>query len=74
MVNLEQGRLAMPVHEAARQLGVSRSAVYAAIHSGEIPSVRIGGRILVPYARLQEIVGRSAGGRGTASGGDLRHD
>ena len=33
---------------------VGRSAIYSALAAGEIPSVRIGRRILIPRRRLEE--------------------
>ena len=36
------------IDEAAAMLGISRASAYEAAHAGEIPSIRIGGRILVP--------------------------
>ena len=44
-------RLLYTVEEAARVLGISRSFAYEAIQRGEIPSMRIGRRILVPNFR-----------------------
>lgn len=41
-------RLAYPVPEVARLLGISRSYAYALVTTGEIPSVRIGGKPVVP--------------------------
>lgn len=38
-------------------LGISRSAAYRAVTRGEIPSVRIGRRLLVPTAKLYTILG-----------------
>lgn len=37
--------------------GLSRNAAYAAANSGEIPSIRIGGRIVVPTAPLRKMLG-----------------
>lgn len=45
----------MSVSEAARMLGVSRNTAYGAARRGEIPCLRIGGRLLVlsdPLGRL----------------------
>ena len=44
------------VAEAARMLGLSVASAYRAIESGEIPSIRIGGRILVPRSRLLTLI------------------
>jgi excisionase family DNA binding protein len=43
------------VEEAGRILGISRMAAYQAVWRGQIPSVRIGRRLLVPIAKLNEI-------------------
>jgi excisionase family DNA binding protein len=48
--------LAVSVSEAGRLLGISRSTAYAAVKRGDIPSVRIGGRVLVPLRRLEELI------------------
>jgi excisionase family DNA binding protein len=50
-------RLTFTVEEAARLCGVSRGVCYAASHAGELPSVRLGSRILVPRARLWALLG-----------------
>lgn len=48
--------LAVSVPEAARLIGLSRSSAYEAVKRGDIPSVRIGGRVLVPLRRLEEMI------------------
>lgn len=50
-------RLVLTVEEAAALLGISRAFAYEAVNRGEIPSIRIGRRILVPKAALQRLVG-----------------
>ena len=45
------------ISEAARMIGISRSAGYRAAHKGEIPTIRIGGRLLVPVAKLRSLLG-----------------
>ena len=47
----------MSVSAAAALTGISRSAFYRGIHEGELPSVRIGRRLLVPIAKLYELLG-----------------
>ena len=44
------------VDEVSKTLGISRASAYKAIHSGEIPSIRIGGRLLVPRAALKGLL------------------
>ncbi len=46
----------MAVQEAASFLGIGRNTAYEAIRRGEIPSVRIGRRILVPKMALQRLL------------------
>ena len=48
--------LVIDVVEAARRLGIGRSAAYQAIHAGQIPSVRIGRLIRVPLVALQRML------------------
>ena len=53
-------RLTFTVDEVARLLGISRSGAYDSIARGEIPSLNIGRRVLVPLiARLRLAVERS---------------
>jgi excisionase family DNA binding protein len=50
-------RLTLTVEEAATLLGISRAFAYEAVTRGEIPSIRIGRRVLVPKAALQRLLG-----------------
>ena len=44
--------------------GLARCAAYAAARKGDIPTIRIGGKIMVPVAPLAEKLGlRSTAGR-----------
>ena len=47
------------VEEAAKVLGISRGAAYEAARSGELPTIRFGRRLLVPTARLADMLGTS---------------
>ena len=53
-------RLTLTVDEAAELLGLSRGGAYAACAAGEIPTVRLGRRILVPRARLLALLGETS--------------
>ncbi len=55
--DLEQRLTISAWPEAGQVLGISRSATYAGIHAGSIPSLRIGSRILVPVAPLLKMLG-----------------
>lgn len=50
-------RPVLTVQEAAEVLRVSRDVAYEAVRRGEIPSVRIGRRIVVPTAALKRLLG-----------------
>jgi excisionase family DNA binding protein len=49
-------RLTLTVEEAATLLGISRAFAYEAVNNGQIPSIRIGRRILIPKAALQRLL------------------
>jgi excisionase family DNA binding protein len=45
------------IERAGAILGLGRSAAYDAARRGEIPSLRVGRRVLVPTARLRALLG-----------------
>lgn len=49
------GPLALSVAEAAELLGISRSLAYDLVARGELPSVRLGRRIVVPRVALHQM-------------------
>lgn len=51
-----------PWPTTARLLGLSRNAVYAGIMRGEIPSLKVGKRIVVPVPLLRAMLGDSGAG------------
>jgi excisionase family DNA binding protein len=51
-----QSRLTLTVEEVAATLGISRAFAYEAVRRGEIPSIRIGRRVLVPRAPLERLL------------------
>ena len=50
-------QLTLTVEEAGRLLGISRGAAYRAAACGQIPTIRLGRRLLVPTARLHQLLG-----------------
>jgi excisionase family DNA binding protein len=56
-MNTNDARLTMTVDQAAAALGVSRGTAYEAVKTGQLPTVRIGRRVLVPIAGLHALVG-----------------
>lgn len=49
--------LTVSVELAGKAFGIGRNAAYAACASGEIPCLRIGGRITVPTAPIRKMLG-----------------
>jgi excisionase family DNA binding protein len=45
------------IDEAAKELGIGRNQAYAAAKRGEIPTIRIGKRILVLREPLKRLLG-----------------
>jgi excisionase family DNA binding protein len=45
------------VEEAGKRLGVSRMTAYTAVKRGQIPSIRVGHRLVVPVAKLNAMLG-----------------
>jgi excisionase family DNA binding protein len=46
----------MQVDTVAKALGLSRAAAYNGVQTGEIPSIRIGRRIVVPTAAVRRML------------------
>ena len=53
-------RLALSVEEAGALLGISRDLAYDLVGRGELPSVRLGRRLVVPRRALEAALGRLA--------------
>ena len=51
--------LTLSVKATARMLGLSRALAYEAIHTGQIPSLRFGHRIVVPRAALNSMLSQA---------------
>ena len=49
-------RRTFTVPEAAKALGIGRAAAYEGARTGQIPTIRIGKRILVPVAALERML------------------
>jgi excisionase family DNA binding protein len=56
-VDALDGRLTVTVEEVAKLLGLGRSAAYEAARRGDIPSRRLGRRVVVPVPLLVEWLG-----------------
>jgi excisionase family DNA binding protein len=49
-------RLTMTVTEAAQRLGISRAHAYELVTRGELPSLRLGRRIVIPIRPLEALL------------------
>jgi excisionase family DNA binding protein len=52
----ESNKLTLTVEEAAALLGISRGLAYELVAKGDIPSLRLGRRIVVPRRRIEQMV------------------
>ena len=57
----DANRLTLSVEEAGKMLGLSRGLMYEAVRTGQIPSIRIGRRILIPRAALHRMLKDAVG-------------
>ena len=62
----DTGRRTRTIEEAAKALGIGRNQAYEAARKGEIPTVRIGKRILVPVAALERLLAGESVATGSA--------
>ena len=54
----KNGPTVLTVDEVAKILRIGRISAYQAIERGEVPSIRIGRRILIPRAALEQMLNR----------------
>ena len=60
MVIADDDRLVLTIEEAGKLLGLGRSGTYEAARRGDIPTLRIGSRILVPKVALLKLLEETA--------------
>ena len=53
-IYMDKKTLSIP--EAGKALGIGRSAAYEAARTGQLPTIRIGKRILVPVVALERML------------------
>ncbi len=53
---MDTTRVTYTVTEAAGVLGISRALAYELVARGELPSIRLGRRIVVPAAALRSLL------------------
>jgi excisionase family DNA binding protein len=49
-------RATYTIEQAARVLGISRNLAYACARAGEIPTIKLGGRLVVPKLALERML------------------
>jgi excisionase family DNA binding protein len=58
----DETRCTRTITEVAKSLGIGRNTAYEAARRGEIPTIKVGKRLLVPVAALDRMLnGESAG-------------
>ena len=57
----EKSTLCMTVDELGQQLGVSRPVAYELAHRDGFPSIKLGRRLLIPRAALEQWLQDNAG-------------
>ncbi|RWN28896.1 helix-turn-helix domain-containing protein [Mesorhizobium sp.] len=60
MTDQQPIRATITIVEAAHRLGIGRNQAYEAAKRGEIPSIKIGKRLLVPKAALERMLSGQA--------------
>jgi excisionase family DNA binding protein len=65
--------LTYTIEETARLLGISRGTAYAAARAGELPTIRLGRRLLVPRAALLELLGQTPENSGAPAQTEATH-
>jgi excisionase family DNA binding protein len=67
--------LVYTIEEAAQLLRIGRTTAYDAARRGELPSVRLGRRLLVPRQALEHLMkaGQGDGGNGRRAKPDTAH-
>ena len=60
MVTAQDGRRAVNVDEAGRLINIGRTLAWKLVNSGELRSIRVGHRVVVPMSAIDEFLeGRS---------------
>jgi len=54
--DMEEERLTLTVEETAKLLGIGRQLAYEMVKTGDIPSIRLGKRVLVPRRALEKLL------------------
>jgi excisionase family DNA binding protein len=52
----DEQRATLTIPEAAKRLGIGRNSAYRAATNGELPTIRLGKRVLVPRVALEKLL------------------
>ena len=63
--SVKTARLTVDIPEAGRMLGIGKNAAYDAAKRGQIPTIHLGKRRVVPLGKLRAMLG--GGGEGEAA-------
>ena len=68
-------RATLTVAEAARVLGIGRNLAYELVRRGELPSLKLGARVVIPRVALERLLGEAQlspvhGSKGNAGNND----
>ena len=55
-------RLLLTVEEAAERLNIGRTLAWQLVHQGELPSIRLGRCVRIPWQALQDWIAKRAHG------------
>tara|TARA_R110002110_G_scaffold137735_1_gene323064 strand:- start:900 stop:1082 length:183 start_codon:yes stop_codon:yes gene_type:complete len=55
----------LSITEAGQMLGIGRTAAYEAARAGDLPTIRIGKRLLVPLVALERLLSDAGNNRGS---------
>lgn len=53
-------KLTFTVEEAGKLLGISRALAYQMVHTGKLPTLRFGKRLVVPKKAVQDMLEKAA--------------
>ena len=59
-------KVVLTVDECAKYLSISRPQAYLGVHTGAIPSIRVGKRILIPLAALSKLLANAGAKKETS--------
>jgi len=59
-ISTESAKIAYSINEACRASSLGRTTLYAAVKSGRLKAVRIGGRTVIPAASLRALIAGEA--------------